>query len=313
MSAFSHEPVMTREVFEILNLKPGGIYLDCTLGGAGHASIACGQVGEGGTVIGLDIDGDAIESAGNRLSSAQCEVFVVKSSYVELDRVLAEIGIEAVDAILFDLGVSSYQLDEPERGFSYREDAPLDMRMDKSGELTAEKLINSTDERALVRIIGDFGEERWAVRIAKFITEARDKKPITTTGELIRLIEAAVPKGARQKGIHPARRTFQALRIAVNTELDNVSAAIPKAIGALKPGGRLAVISFHSLEDRIVKELFRKHEHPCTCPPDLPVCVCGLEPKVRVLTRKPILPKDDETESNPRSRSAKLRAVEKIR
>lgn len=313
MSAFSHEPVMTREVFEILNLKPGGIYLDCTLGGAGHAAIACGQVGEGGTVIGLDIDGDAIESASNRLSSAQCEVFVVKSSYVELDRVLAEIGIEAVDAILFDLGVSSYQLDEPERGFSYREDAPLDMRMDKSGELTAEKLINSTDERALVRIIGDFGEERWAVRIAKFIAEARDKKPITTTGELIRLIEAAVPKGARQKGIHPARRTFQALRIAVNTELDNVSAAIPKAIGALKPGGRLAVISFHSLEDRIVKELFRKHEHPCTCPPDLPVCVCGLEPKVRVLTRKPILPKDDETESNPRSRSAKLRAVEKIR
>lgn len=313
MNAFSHDPVMTREVFEILNLKRGSIYLDCTLGGAGHASIACGAVGEGGTVVGLDIDEDAIESAGNKLSSAQCEVFVVKSSYVELDRVLAEIGIEAVDAILFDLGVSSYQLDEPERGFSYREDAPLDMRMDKSGGMTAEKLINSSDERALVRVISDFGEERWAVRIAKFIVEARTHKPITTTSELIGVIEAAVPKGARQKGIHPARRTFQALRIAVNTELDNVSAAIPKAIGALKPGGRLAVISFHSLEDRIVKELFRKHEHPCTCPPDLPVCACGLEPEVRVLTRKPILPKYDETEANPRSRSAKLRAVEKIR
>lgn len=313
MSKFSHEPVMTREVFEILNLKPGGIYLDCTLGGAGHASIACGLVGEGGTVIGLDIDDDAIESAGNRLSSAQCEVFVVKSSYVGLDRVLAEIGIEAVDAILFDLGVSSYQLDEPDRGFSYREDAPLDMRMDKSGALTAEKLINSADEKALVRIIGDFGEERWAVRIAKFIVEARGRKPIATTGELIRIIEAAVPKGARQKGIHPARRSFQALRIAVNTELDNVSAAIPKAIDALKPGGRLCVISFHSLEDRIVKELFRKQEHPCACPPDLPICACGLEPKVKVLTRKPLLPKDDETEANPRSRSAKLRAVEKIR
>ncbi len=313
MSSFSHEPVMTREVFEILDLRPGSIYLDCTLGGAGHASIACGLVGEGGTVVGLDIDEDAIESAGNRLSSSQCEVFVVKSSYVELDRVLSEIGIEAVDAILFDLGVSSYQLDEPERGFSYREDAPLDMRMDKSGSLTAEKLINSADERALIRIIGDFGEERWAVRIARFITEARGRKPITTTGELIGIIEAAVPKGARQKGIHPARRTFQALRIAVNTELDNVSTAIPKAIDALKPGGRLAVISFHSLEDRIVKELFRKHEHPCTCPPDFPVCVCGLEPVVRVLTRKPVLPKDDETEANPRSRSAKLRAVEKIR
>lgn len=313
MSAFSHEPVMPREVFEILNLRPGGIYLDCTLGGAGHASIACELVGEGGTVVGLDIDEDAIESAGNRLSSAECEVFVVKSSYVELDRVLSEIGIEAVDAILFDLGVSSYQLDEPERGFSYREDAPLDMRMDKSGRMTAEKLINSADERALTRIISDFGEERWAVRIARFITEARARKPITTTGELIGIIEAAVPKGARQKGIHPARRTFQALRIAVNTELDNVSAAIPKAIGALKPGGRLAVISFHSLEDRIVKELFRQHEQPCTCPPDFPVCVCGLEPEVRVLTRRPVLPKDDEIEANPRSRSAKLRAVEKIR
>lgn len=312
MKKFEHEPVMAGEVFEILNLGPGDIYLDCTLGGAGHALKAAGIVGQGGTIIGLDVDSDAIEAAQQSLSGTDCEVFIEKSSYTQLDEVLMKFGIGGVDGVLFDLGVSSYQLDEAERGFTYREDAPLDMRMDRQAKSDAASILNTYDERSLTRIIRDFGEERWASRIAKFVVDRRTKAPMTTTGQLIEAIEAAIPKGAREKGQHPARRTFQALRIAVNTELENIEKALPKAIAALNPGGRLAVLSYHSLEDRIVKNIFRSKENPCTCPPDLPVCACGAKAEAKVLTRKPILPGDEEIESNPRSRSAKLRAVEKI-
>ncbi|HOA15765.1 MAG TPA: 16S rRNA (cytosine(1402)-N(4))-methyltransferase RsmH [Bacillota bacterium] len=312
MKKFEHEPVMAGEVFEMLNLGPGDIYLDCTLGGAGHALKAAGIVGQGGTIIGLDVDSDAIEAAQQRLSGADCEVFIEKSSYTQLEEVLAKFGISSVDGVLFDLGVSSYQLDEAERGFTYREDAPLDMRMDRQAKSDAASILNNYDECSLARIIRDFGEERWASRIAKFVVDRRTKAPMTTTGQLIEAIEAAIPKGAREKGQHPARRTFQALRIAVNTELENVRDALPKAIRALKPGGRLAVLSYHSLEDRIVKDIFRTKENPCKCPPELPVCACGAKAEVKVLTRKPILPSDEEIEINPRSRSAKLRAVEKI-
>ncbi len=210
------------------------------------------------------------------------------------------------------LGVSSFQLDKSERGFTYREEAPLDMRMDRSNGRTAEDIVNGADEKRLISILRDFGEEKWAVRVAKFIIAARLERRITTTTGLIEIIEAAIPKGAREKGQHPARRTFQALRIAVNTELDNIAAGIPKAIDALNPGGRIAVISYHSLEDRIVKNLFRQSENPCTCPPDIPICVCGLKAKVKIITKKPILPTEGEIERNPRSRSAKLRAAEKI-
>lgn len=312
MKSFEHEPVMIGEALEILNLSPGGIYLDCTLGGAGHAMEAAKRVSPGGTVIGLDVDKDAIDAAGSRLSGAGSKVSVVKASYVELDTVLSNLGMKGVDAILFDLGVSSFQLDESERGFTYREEAPLDMRMDRSKGKTAEDIVNGAGEKQLISILRDFGEEKWAVRVAKFIITARLERRITTTTELIEIIEAAIPKGAREKGQHPARRTFQALRIAVNTELDNVAAGIPKAIDALNPGGRIAVISYHSLEDRIVKNLFRQSENPCTCPPDIPICVCGLKAKVKIITKKPILPTEDEIERNPRSRSAKLRAAEKI-
>lgn len=312
MKKFEHLPVMSGEVFEILKLKPGAIYMDCTLGGGGHALVAAGLVGPAGTVVGLDVDQDAIEAAQQSLSGADCEVLIEKSSYTGLDAALEKFGIRAVDAALFDLGVSSFQLDEGERGFTYREDAPLDMRMDRSSTQTAADIVNFADERRLNTLIRDFGEERWAARIAKFIASARAEGPITTTGQLIKIIEAAVPKGAREQGQHPARRTFQALRIAVNTELENISVAIPKAIVALKPGGRLAVLSYHSLEDRIVKTLFKKAENPCACPPDLPVCVCGMKPSGRILTRKPMLPSSQEIDMNPRARSAKLRALEKI-
>lgn len=312
MKTFEHEPVMTGEVFEILDLKPGGIYLDCTLGGGGHALKAAGILGQGGTIVGLDVDQDAIEAAQQRLSGIECETFIEKSSYVKLDEVLAKLGIGKVDGALFDLGVSSFQLDETGRGFTYREDAPLDMRMDRSAAVTAASLVNEADERRLTRLIGNFGEERWAARIARFIADFRTKSRIETTGQLIGIIETAIPKGAREKGQHPARRTFQALRIAVNTELENIEKALPKAIEALRPGGRLAVLSYHSLEDRIVKNIFRSAENPCTCPPDIPVCVCGLKPTATVLTRKPVLPSEAEIERNQRARSAKLRAVEKI-
>ncbi len=312
MKTFEHEPVMIGEVFEILNLRPGGIYMDCTLGGGGHALKAAGILGQGGTIVGLDVDQDAIEAAQQRLSGIDCEAFIEKSSYVRLDEVLYKLGIGKVDAALFDLGVSSFQLDEADRGFTYREDAPLDMRMDRSATVTAASIVNEADGRRLVRLIRDFGEERWAARIARFIADYRIKTRIETTSQLIGIIEAAIPKSAREKGQHPARRTFQALRIAVNTELENISKALPKAIEALRPGGRLVVLSYHSLEDRIVKNIFRDSENPCTCPPDIPVCVCGLRPSVKVLTRKPVLPSEAEIAQNQRARSAKLRAVEKI-
>lgn len=312
MSSFKHEPVMAREVFDLLTLKPGDTYLDCTLGGAGHALIAAAKVGPSGTVIGLDVDEDALGAANERLSSAECKVIIYKSSYAQLDSVLGKIGIDGVDGILFDLGVSSFQLDEADRGFTYKQDAPLDMRMDKSLRRTAEDIVNDCAEDQLIRILRDYGEEKWASRIAKFIVTERSKSRIAKASDLVKVIEAAVPRGAREKGQHPARRSFQALRIAVNAELENIETAIPKSIAALKPGGRLVVLSYHSLEDRITKNLFRKSEDPCTCPPDIPVCVCGKKPQAKVLTRKPILAKDEEIESNPRSRSAKLRGLEKI-
>ncbi len=306
---FSHKSVLLEETIESLHIRPDGCYVDGTLGGAGHALEICKRLGENGRLVGIDQDGDAIQAAQEKLKPFK--VSIVRSNYVDFDRVLDQLGIEKVDGILLDLGVSSYQLDQAERGFTYREDAPLDMRMDQRQQKTAKDIVNGYSEQELYHIIRDYGEDKFAKNIAKHIVKRRMEKEITTTGELIECIKAAIPAKCRVKGGHPAKRTFQAIRIELNAELDVLEDSIDRMIDRLKPGGRLSIITFHSLEDRIVKNRFRINENPCTCPPEFPVCVCGKRSKGRVITRKPILPSERELAYNSRSKSAKLRVFER--
>ena len=308
---FRHISVLLRETIEGLNIRPDGIYADGTLGGGGHASEVAARLMEGGRLIGIDQDADAIAAATERLKPFGDRVTIVRDNYVNMKHVLADLGIEAVDGICLDLGVSSYQLDTAERGFSYMEDAPLDMRMDRRADRTAADLVNDCTEQELFRIIRDYGEDRFAKNIAKHIVKARERKAIRTTGELADIIRGAIPMKIQVTGGHPAMRTFQALRIALNGELQVLEDSIDEMIGLLKPGGRICIITFHSLEDRIVKNGFRRNESPCTCPPGFPVCVCGKKSRGTVITKKPILPTEEETEENPRSRSAKLRIFER--
>ena len=309
---FKHDPVMLREVIDGLNVKENGTYIDATVGGAGHSIEIAKLLNADGLLIGIDQDPEALKAAAKKLSDFECSVKLVSSNFSDIADVVDHVGAEHVDGILMDIGVSSYQLDESSRGFTYREDVPLDMRMNPSVEITAAYIVNKEPEDKLCQIIGQYGEERWAARIAKFICERRKEGPIATTGELVDIIRAAVPKAARQEGIHPARRTFQALRIAVNDELGSLERGIKGAVKVLGSEGRLAILSYHSLEDRIVKQTFKQMEEPCTCPREMPVCICGLKPVIRVITRKPELPSDAEIERNPRARSAKLRIAQKL-
>ncbi|MBQ2042640.1 MAG: 16S rRNA (cytosine(1402)-N(4))-methyltransferase RsmH [Firmicutes bacterium] len=309
---FGHVPVLYREVLEGLDIKSDGVYIDGTLGGAGHASGICERLGSEGWLIGIDRDSDAIEAAGKRLEGFGCRKTLVQSNYSEVKLVKDELGVSRVDGALLDLGVSSFQLDNPQRGFSYMHDAPLDMRMDARDALTAEDIINGYSREDLAKIISEYGEERWAARIAQFIEKERAKKRITSTFELVEIIKAAIPAQARREGPHPAKRTFQAIRIEVNGELERLEAAVSDFIDILSPGGRLAVISFHSLEDRIVKNVIAKRLDPCTCPPEFPVCVCGKKPDIKKITKKPVTAGGKELSENPRARSAKLRIVEKL-
>ena len=308
---FEHKSVLLYETIDSLNVKPDGIYVDGTLGGGGHALEVCRRLGEYGRLIGIDQDADAIAAASERLRDYEDRVTIVRSNYEEIQSVLKDLGIEKADGIYLDLGVSSYQLDNEERGFTYRVDAPLDMRMDQRQTQTASDIVNGYEERELYRIIRDYGEDKFAKNIAKHIVAARQQSPIMTTGQLTQIIRESIPMKIQAAGGHPAKRTFQAIRIELNKELDVLRDSLDGMIDLLDDGGRLCIITFHSLEDRIVKTIFRKKENPCTCPPDFPVCVCGKKSKGRVITRKPILPSDEEMEENPRSKSAKLRIFEK--
>lgn len=309
--AFEHKSVLLYETVESLNIRPAGIYVDGTLGGGGHAYEVCGRLGEHGRLIGIDQDADAIAAATQRLAEYKDKVTVVRSNYENIAAVLHDLGIEKVDGIYLDLGVSSYQLDTASRGFTYREDAPLDMRMDQRNTQTAADIVNTYSEMDLYRIIRDYGEDRFAKNIAKHIVRQRQEKPYETTGELIETIKAAIPAKIRATGGHPAKRTFQAIRIELNHELDVLNRSIDTMIDLLNPGGRLSIITFHSLEDRIVKQRFRDNENPCICPPEFPVCMCGKKSKGRVVTRKPIVPGEEELEYNKRSKSSKLRVFER--
>lgn len=308
---FSHTSVLLKETIENLKIKPDGIYVDGTLGGAGHSSHICERLSATGRLIGIDQDEAAIAAAGKRLEPYQNQVTIIRSNYCDMVPRLAEIGVTGVDGILLDLGVSSYQLDNAERGFTYREDVPLDMRMDQRNALSAYEVVNDYSEENLSRILHEYGEERFGRKIAHNICVSRQQAPIRTTGELIEIIKRSIPAKIRATGGHPAKRTFQAIRIEVNQELTVLSESLDGMIDLLNDGGRLCVITFHSLEDRIVKNIFRKNEHPCTCPPEFPVCVCGKKSKGTVVTRKPILPGEEEMETNPRSKSAKLRVFER--
>lgn len=308
---FQHKPVMLNEVIDSLKIRPEGTYVDGTLGGAGHSSQIARRLSGEGRLFGFDQDAAAIEAAAKRLEPYKDRVSIIRSNYSEMRERLSELGVRSADGILLDLGVSSYQLDDAQRGFSYRADAPLDMRMDQRQKLSAREVVNGYSIEELTRVIREYGEERFARNIAKHITAEREKKPIETTGELISIIKAAIPAKAREGGGHPAKRTFQAIRIEVNRELDVLSDSLDGMIDLLADGGRICVITFHSLEDRIVKEVFRRNENPCTCPPEFPVCVCGKKSKGHVITRKPIIPSVEETEENPRSKSAKLRVFER--
>ncbi|HJB90627.1 MAG TPA: 16S rRNA (cytosine(1402)-N(4))-methyltransferase RsmH [Candidatus Eisenbergiella merdigallinarum] len=307
---FSHTSVLLEETIEGLQIRPDGIYVDGTLGGGGHSSRIAGQL-SGGRLIGIDQDGDAIAAAGARLAPWKDRVTLVRNNYCNMPVVLEQLGVAGADGIVLDLGVSSYQLDNGERGFSYQNDAPLDMRMDRRQTLTARTIVNEYPEMELYRIIRDYGEDKFAKNIAKHIVSERQKKPVETTGELSEIIRGAIPAKMREKGGHPAKRTFQAIRIACNRELEVLENSLDGLIGLLNPKGRLCIITFHSLEDRIVKAAFRKNENPCTCPPEFPVCVCGKKSRGTVITRKPIVPSQEEQKSNPRSKSAKLRIFEK--
>ena len=310
---FKHRPVLLEETIESLKIRPDGIYVDGTLGGAGHASQVCKRLSEKGRFVGIDQDDCALQAAGERLKEFGKNVRIdcVKSNYCQMKSVLENLGIDKVDGILLDIGVSSYQLGNAERGFTYREDAPLDMRMDQSSSFSAKDVVNQYDEMQLYRVIRDYGEEKFAKNIAKHIVAARQEKEIETTGELIEIIKASIPAKVRATGGHPAKRTFQAIRIEVNRELEVLQDSIDEMIDLLNDGGRLCIITFHSLEDRIVKTNFKKNENPCTCPPDFPVCVCGKKSLGKMLTRKPILPSEEELEYNKRSKSAKLRVFER--
>ena len=308
---FKHESVLLKETIDGLRVKPDGIYVDGTLGGAGHAVKVCEKLSAKGRFIGIDQDQDAIIAASKRLEPYGDKVTVIRSNYCYMAEELRSRGIQKVDGILLDLGVSSYQLDNEERGFSYRADAPLDMRMDQRADRTAGDIVNGYEEKELYRIIRDYGEDKFAKNIAKHIVAAREKAPIETTGQLTEVIRSAIPMKMQALGGHPAKRTFQAIRIELNRELDVLRESLDGMIDMLGDGGRICIITFHSLEDRIVKTIFKKNENPCTCPPDFPVCVCGKKSKGKVITRKPILPSTEEMERNPRSKSAKLRIFER--
>jgi len=308
---FNHTSVLLHECIDALAIRADGIYMDGTLGGAGHSSHIVKRL-DTGRLIGIDQDENALAKATAVLADYQDKATLLRFNFAEVEDILSTANITAFDGVLLDLGVSSHQLDEPERGFSYMQDAPLDMRMDNRNPLTAYRIVNEYDEKRLTDIIFSYGEERWSKRIAQFIVAERASKPIETTFELVSVIKKAIPKAARSDGPHPAKRTFQAIRIEVNGELTLLENAIRDLAAALRPGGRLCIISFHSLEDRIVKNTFRTLENPCTCPPDFPVCICGKKPLLRIVTRKPILPSEQELAENHRSRSAKLRVAERI-
>lgn len=308
---FEHKSVLLYETVDSLNIKPDGIYVDGTLGGGGHAFEVASRLGENGRLIGIDQDADAIKAATERLEPFKEKITIVRSNYRNIREVLTGLGIQKVDGIYLDLGVSSYQLDTAERGFTYRENAPLDMRMDQRNEKTAADIVNDYTEMELFRVIRDYGEDKFAKNIAKHIVRARENGRIETTDQLVEIIKAAIPAKMRAEGGHPAKRTFQAIRIELNKELEVLTESIDTMIDLLNPDGRLSIITFHSLEDRIVKLRFRDNENPCICPPNLPVCVCGKKSKGKVITRKPIIPADEEIEENKRSKSSKLRVFER--
>ena len=309
---FKHIPVLFHEIMDIMAPKAGEVFVDCTLGGGGHSRGFLERMGDDGRLIGIDQDTNALKAAQDNLAEFGERVTYVHSNYNNLDEILNQYAPDGVDGILFDIGVSSHQLDEKDRGFSYMQDAPLDMRMDQSRKFSAWDVVNTYSEDELHRIIKEYGEERWAKRIAKFIVDFRKDKSVDTTGELVDIIKRAIPKGAREEGSHPAKRTFQAIRIEVNDELGVLTRTISVAAKHLKKGGRLGIISFHSLEDRIVKEQFRYLASDCICPPELPFCQCDKVSEVKILTRKPVTATEEELAANSRSKSAKFRAVEKI-
>ena len=316
-SEYRHIPVLLPECLEYLNLKPQHTFVDATLGGAGHSIEVAKRIGREGTLIGIDQDDVALEAAGLKLGSLPQEscpsVKLVRNNFGNMDEALVSAEVPGVDAFLFDIGVSSVQIDTPSRGFSFKEDGPLDMRMAPGKEtLTAAEIVNTYTAADLARIIRMYSDEKWASRIAEFIVRAREKEPLETSAQLVDVIKAAIPASARRAGGHPAKRTFQALRIEVNGELEVLKRGLEAAIRWANPGGRICVISYHSLEDRIVKDMFAKYANRCTCPPDLPVCMCGKEPILKVITRKPVVPTAEEIERNPRARSAKLRVAEKL-
>lgn len=309
---FRHTSVLLDETIDALNIDPGGVYLDGTLGGGGHAYEVCKRLGDKGRFYGIDQDAAAIEAAGKRLEEFGDKVTIIRNNYCNAKEALKEKGVERVDGILLDLGVSSYQLDTVERGFTYKYDTPLDMRMDQRQKLTARDIVNEYDEQSLYRVIRDYGEDQFAKNIAKHIVQARAEKPIETTFELNEIIKAAIPAKIRAAGGHPSKRTFQAIRIECNRELDVLRDSLEDFVNMLNPKGRLCIITFHSLEDRIVKNFFRDMENPCTCPPEFPVCVCGKIPFGKTVPKKPILPTEEEMAVNSRSKSAKLRVFERI-
>ena len=309
--AFGHTSVLLEETVDGLAVKPDGIYVDATLGGGGHAFEVCRRLSSKGSFIGIDQDAAAIEAAKSRLADFGEKVTIIRSNYCEMKKRLLDLGIDKVDGIVLDLGVSSYQLDTAERGFSYRADAPLDMRMDQRQEKTARDIVNTYSEAELYRVIRDYGEDRFAKNIAKHIVRERTQHPIETTGQLNEVIRRAIPMKMQKTGGHPSKRTFQAIRIELNRELDVLKDSLDEMIEMLNPGGRICIITFHALEDRIVKSAFRKNENPCTCPSHFPVCVCGNVSKGKVVTRRPILPGEEEMEKNSRSKSAKLRIFER--
>jgi 16S rRNA (cytosine1402-N4)-methyltransferase len=313
MNTFKHTSVLLEESLEGLRIKPDGIYVDGTLGGGGHAEEICRRLSPEGTLIGIDRDLDALDAAKTRLAPYPCKKIFVQSNYAEIRQILKDLEISGVDGALLDLGVSSFQLDNAQRGFSYMQEAPLDMRMNRMDGFTAYDVVNDYSQKDLARIISKYGEERWATRIAAFIDKERQKGPIENTAQLVDIIKAAIPAAARREGPHPAKRTFQAIRIEVNDELGQLEKAIAAFCDVLNEGGRFCVITFHSLEDRIVKEIFQQRLDPCTCPKDFPQCVCGKEPDIIKITKKPTIPGESELEDNPRSRSAKLRVIEKRR
>ncbi len=308
---FKHHTVLKKEAVESLRIHPEGIYVDCTVGGAGHSQRIAEALNPSGVLIGFDQDQNALQAAKERLKSASCQIFLIKTNFKRIKEVISELGFHEVDGILFDLGVSSPQLDQGDRGFSYQKDAPLDMRMDQEQTFSAYELVNEWSEEELADILFRYGEERFSRRIARHIVRARQKKPIQTTFELADLIKQAIPASTRRSGPHPARRSFQAIRIAVNDELNVFEQALKHSLDILKSQGRLSVITFHSLEDRICKKFFQEHAKDCICPPHFPMCTCNHQPLLRFITKKPIIPSKEEIDKNKRARSAKLRVIEK--